>query len=68
LVQTIYQVEHYIWDDFKHSSDRDPKEKPKDINTHFPDLFHYMALDNWQGAKAEIIEGPGSFYGVNQNA
>mgnify|MGYP001608259172 CR=1 FL=1 len=38
MKEFIYQVEHYVWDEFKHESSRDPKEAPKDMNTHMPDL------------------------------
>lgn len=62
LKETIYQVEHYIWDDYKLSGERDPKEKPKDINTHMPDLLHYLALSKFQMYKPELIEGHGNFY------
>lgn len=61
LKECIYQVEHYIWDDFK-LSDRDPKEKPQDINTHFPDLLQYYSLSNFRWKKVEIHQGVGNFY------
>jgi len=63
LKEFIYQVEHYIWDDFKSSHDRDPKEVPKPINTHFPDLCHYLALSKFEQYKATVHEGHGNFYG-----
>lgn len=63
LKEFIYQVEHYIWDDFKSAYDRDPKETPKPINTHFPDLCHYLSLSKFERYKAEIHEGVGNFYG-----
>lgn len=59
----IYQIEHYIWDDFKHTQDKDPKEKPKDKNTHFPDLCHYLALSKFEKNNPVLIEGVGNFYG-----
>lgn len=62
LVQCIYQIEHYIWDEYKHVQDRDPKEAPKDINTHFPDLLHYLGLFKWASMKAEVEIGPGRYY------
>lgn len=62
LKECIYQVEHYVWDEFR-LSDRDPKEKPKDLNTHFPDLFQYYSLSNLKWSKPSIHEGVGSFYG-----
>lgn len=63
LKEFIYQVEHYIWDDFKLAQDRDPKEKPKAKNTHFPDLCHYLALSKFERYKPQIVEGVGNFYG-----
>ena len=65
LKEFIYQIEHYIWDDFKSLQGRDPKEKPKDINTHFPDLCHYLALSKFQNYQAIVCEGRGNFYGGN---
>ncbi len=62
LKEFIYQVEHYIWDDYK-LGDRDPKEKAKNINTHFPDLCHYLALSKFEMYKPVIHEGVGNFYG-----
>lgn len=62
LKELIYQVEHYIWDDFKSAYDRDPKEKPKMINTHFPDLLHYLSLSKFQLYKPMLVEGRGNFY------
>jgi len=61
LKECIYQVEHYIWDEFK-LSDRDPKEKPKDINTHFPDLLQYFANSNFKWTKPSVHEGIGGLY------
>ncbi len=61
LKECIYQVEHYIWDEFK-LSDRDPKEKPKDINTHFPDLLQYFANANFRWSKPSVHEGIGGLY------
>jgi len=43
LKEWIYQMEHYIWDEYKFS-DRDAKEKPKDTATHFPDVTRYGLL------------------------
>lgn len=63
LKEFIYQIEHYIWDDYKLSSERDPKEKPKDLNTHFPDLCHYLALSKFERYKPVLVEGTGNFYG-----
>lgn len=59
--ECIYQVEHYIWDEYKHG-ERDPKEKPKDKSTDFPDLLHYLALFDWGAINAEVVYGPGSMY------
>ena len=61
LKECIYQVEHYIWDEFK-LSDRDPKEKPKDINTHYPDCFSYYSLSNFRWQRPKISEGRGAMY------
>ena len=63
LKEFIYQIEHYVWDDFKSVYDRDPKEKPKDINTHFPDLCHYLSLSKFERYKPVVAEGVGNFYG-----
>jgi len=62
LVNCIYQVEHYVWDTRKFITDKDPKEQPKDLNTDFPDLLHYLALLQWTGEPAEVIAGHGSMY------
>ena len=62
LKECIYQVEHYVWDEFR-LSDRDPKEKPKDVNTHFPDVIQYYALSNFKWNKVQVHEGVGNFYG-----
>jgi hypothetical protein len=62
LKEFIYQVEHYVWDDFKSISDRDPKEEPKKMNTHFPDLCHYLALSKFEQYKPHLVEGKGNFY------
>lgn len=63
LKNCIYQVEHYIWDEYK-LSDRDPKEKPKDLNKHFPDTWRYYALSGMKWNQPKMSEGRGSFYGV----
>ena len=64
LKEFIYQVEHYVWDEYKTGQgERDPKEKPKDVNTHFPDLCHYLALSKFERYKPTIHEGRGNFYG-----
>ncbi len=62
LKELIYQVEHYIWDDYRTGADRDPKEKPKDINTHFPDLMSYFSLAKLSWVKPKIIDGVGGYY------
>lgn len=62
MKECIYQIEHYVWDDFKGGIEQDPKEKPKNLNTHFPDLCHYFALANFSGHKPQISEGVGNFY------
>jgi phage terminase large subunit-like protein len=63
LKEFVYQLEHYIWDDYKSAYDRDPKETPKQINTHYPDLCHYLALSKFERYKPVIVEGVGNFYG-----
>lgn len=63
LKEFIYQIEHYIWDEFRTGIERDPKEKPKDINTHFPDLCQYFSLAKLGWVKPRIIEGVGNYYG-----
>lgn len=60
--ELIYQVEHYVWDEFRSGIERDPKEKPKDMNTHFPDLLQYFSLAKLGWKKPKIVEGTGSFY------
>jgi hypothetical protein len=62
MKEAMYQIEHYIWDDYKSAYDRDPKEKPKMINNHFPDLCHYLALSKFQMYKPVMVEGHGNFY------
>lgn len=66
MKEYIYQIEHYIWDEYRSGIERDPKEKPKDINTHFPDLSQYFALCKFGWYKPKITEGVGSYYGVGQ--
>ena len=63
MKECIYQIEHYVWDEYKSGIDRDPKEKPKDVSTHFPDLCHYFALTNFTWKKPAIMQGVGNFYG-----
>jgi hypothetical protein len=60
-VHCIYQIEHYVWADYKYG-ERDPKEQPKPMNTHFPDLLQYLGLFRWEATDAEVVEGVGSFY------
>jgi hypothetical protein len=67
LRECIYQLEHYIWDEYKNSYDRDPKDKPKMVNTHFPDLFHYLGLSRFQMYKPTIAEGVGNPYAIKNN-
>jgi phage terminase large subunit-like protein len=63
MKEFIYQIEHYVWDEYRSNIDRDPKEKPKDLNTHFPDLCHYMSLSNFKSRKPpRIIQGVGNYY------
>lgn len=62
LRECIYEVEHYIWDEYKSNPDsRDPKQAPKDINTHFPDLLRYFALSNFSWHKPLVGRGKGRF-------
>lgn len=62
MKECIYQIEHYIWDEYRSGIDRDPKEKPKDINTHFPALCIYFSNSNFSFKKPQVIEGRGNFY------
>lgn len=62
MKEFIYQVEHYLWDEYRSGIDRDPKEKPKDINTHFPDLCQYFALAKLNWTRPRIVDGVGSYY------
>jgi hypothetical protein len=66
LRNCIYMNEHYIWDEFK-VDDRDPKEKPKDLNKHFPDCQRYYALSGMKWKQPVMSQGRGSFYGVGAN-
>lgn len=61
LKNCIYQVEHYIWDEYK-LSDRDPKEKPKDLNKHFPDCLRYYSLCGLKWTQPKVHVGRGNFY------
>lgn len=62
-VNAIYMIEHYIWDDYKNANmDKDVKEEPKDLNTDFPDLLHYLALFTWRDKPAELSRGWGNAY------
>ena len=62
MKECIHQIEHYVWDEYRSGIDRDPKEKPKDMNTHFPDLMHYFALSNFSWKRPKVQEGRGNFY------
>jgi hypothetical protein len=62
LVHCIYQIEHYIWDDYKLAGNRDPKEKEKDINTDFPSLLRYLSLANIQDIPPQVLEPIGKMY------
>ena len=62
MKQAIYQVEHYIWDEYKTNDSNDPKETPKAINSHFPDLFHYFALSKFGWSKPHQSFGKGRLY------
>ena len=66
LKEFIYQIEHYVWDEFKSTYDRDPKEKPKDMNTDFPALCRYLSLSNFERYKPVLVEGHGNFYSGNK--
>lgn len=61
LKECIYQIEHYIWDEFR-EGDRNPKEKPKDFNDHFADCLQYYALNPLRWIKPKILEGKGNLY------
>ena len=43
--RTNYQMKRYIWDDYKKSVDKDPKQTPKPRNDDFPTLLRYLM--NW---------------------
>ena len=67
LKECIYQIEHYIWEDYRDAESRDPrgnfgKEKPRDENTHFPDLLQYFALSNFRWTKPVVYEGKTNLY------
>lgn len=62
MKEFIYQIEHYIWDEFKSPGDRDPKEKPKPVNNHFPDICRYMALSKFERYKPVMTKGVGNVY------
>jgi len=63
LKECIYQIEHYVWDEYRTKVDRDPVEKPKDLNTHFPDLLHYFALSNFGWNQPKIKPHKRGLYG-----
>jgi hypothetical protein len=42
--QTNYGMTHYVWDDFRDTESKDPKEKPKDLYKDFPDLVRYLCM------------------------
>ena len=62
LKEAIYQVEHYVWDEYRANTDRDPKEKPREANSHFPDLLQYFSLLNFGWHRPSIKEGRGALY------
>lgn len=51
--RAIYQMSHYVWDEFARRVDRDVKEKPKDQHSDFPALVRYLANDDptWLGCQ-----------------
>lgn len=44
-VETVRMFQTYIWDDWK-SSEKEKKEKPKDLNKDFPDCVRYLVMSN----------------------
>ena len=38
----IFQMKRFVWDDFKHASDRDQKQTPKPKNDDYPALTRYL--------------------------
>jgi len=45
LAETIWEIRHYAWDDFKMAKDyNDPKEQPRKKRDHMMDNLGYMAL------------------------
>ena len=62
LKECVYQIEHYLWDEYKSGMVKDPKEKPIDKNTHFPDTMQYYANSHFRWTIPEIHEGVGNFY------
>ena len=40
--KTIYEFQHYIWDEYIRISDRDRKDRPKKINDHYMDCLRYI--------------------------
>ena len=62
MAECIYQIEHYVWDEYRANTDRDPKEKPREANSHFPDLLQYFSLLNFGWYRPSIKEGRGALY------
>lgn len=43
--ETVRMLQTYVWDDWK-SSEKEKKEKPKDVNKDFPDCVRYLVMSN----------------------
>ena len=42
---TVRMIQSYVWDDWK-GSEKDKKERPKDVNKDFPDCVRYLVMSN----------------------
>jgi len=49
LINTLWEIRHYAWDDYKIGKDyKDPKEKPRKKRDHAMDCLGYMVVSNPQ--------------------
>lgn len=47
LSETLWEIRHYAWDDYKHGRDyKDPKEKPRKKRDHMMDNLGYVCLSS----------------------
>lgn len=55
-VNTIKQMQRYVWDDYKHVIDRDAKQTPKEKQDDFPTMLKYLM--NYQPTFRQMSAGP----------